>query len=271
MNAVLQDATFRQLRDFIYEKSGIFIPETKKYLLEKKLASRLDQRKLNSFDEYLPLLRSSLNGEEIGKLFDAVTVNETYFFREPQQLEVFNDILVPRIVESKGSPEIRVWSAACSTGEEAYTLAMMMMEKKVCTRMEIIASDISNEVLEAAKKGIFGSYSMRTVKEPFLSKYFKKNATSHEIDQVAKNVVKFHNVNLMDDKKIKSLQPMDVIFCRNVLIYFDDKAKAKVVALLYDSLKPGGFLIIGSAESLHNVTRAFRPVLNNKVIAYQRG
>ncbi len=152
MNAVLQDATFKQLRDFIYEKSGIFIPDTKKYLLEKKLASRLEEKKLNTFDDYLQHVRTSVNGDEIGKLFDAVTVNETYFFREPQQLDVFSDVLVGRLVESKGSSDIRIWSAASSTGEEAYTLAMMLMEKKLCTRMEIIASDISNEVLESAKK-----------------------------------------------------------------------------------------------------------------------
>jgi chemotaxis protein methyltransferase CheR len=271
MNAVLQDATFRQLRDFIYEKSGIFIPDTKKYLLEKKLGSRLEERKLASFDEYLPYVRSSLNGDEIGKLFDAVTVNETYFFREPQQLDAFNDTLVARIIESKGSADIRIWSAASSTGEEAYTLAMMLMEKRLCTKMEIFASDISNEVLEAAKKGVYGSYSMRTVKEPYLSKYFKKSEAGHEIDAIVKNVVKFMNVNLTDEKKIKSLPAMDAIFCRNVLIYFDDKAKQKAVSHLYDSLRPGGYLIIGSAESLHNVTRAFRPVLLNKVIAYQRG
>ncbi len=112
---------------------------------------------------------------------------------------------------------------------------------------------------------------MRTVKEPYLSKYFKKNGTGHEIDSSVKNVVKFMNVNLTDEKKIKTFQAMDAIFCRNVLIYFDDKAKQKVVSLLYDALRPGGFLMIGSAESLHNITRAFRPVLINKVIAYQRG
>jgi len=184
---------------------------------------------------------------------------------------MFNDVLVSRVIENKGTSDVRIWSAACSTGEEAYTLAMMLMEKKVCAKMEIIASDISNEVLDAAKKGVYGSYSMRTVKEPYLGRYFKRNETGHEIDTLIKSVVKFMNVNLTDEKKVKSLQSMDVIFCRNVLIYFDDKAKQKVVSLLYDSLRPGGYLIIGSAESLHNITRAFRPVLLNKVIAYQRG
>jgi len=270
MTMVLQDTTFKQLRDFIYDKCGIFIPETKKYLLEKKLATRLDQRHLKTFDEYLPFLRSSLNGDELGKLFDAVTVNETYFFREPQQLTVFTDSIVARAIEHKGSRDLRVWSAACSTGEEPYTIAMMLMEKKSYTKLEIFGSDISGNVLEAAQKGVFGSYSMRNVVEPYLSKYFKKNGTGHEIDTYVKSMVKFMNINLIDEKKVRALQGVDVIFCRNVLIYFDDKAKQRAVSLLYDSLRPGGFLIIGSAESLHNVTRAFRPVLFNKVVAYQR-
>ena len=270
MTMVLQDTTFKQLRDFIYEKCGIFIPETKKYLLEKKLTTRLDQRHLSTFDEYLPYLRSSLNGDEIGKLFDAVTVNETYFFREPQQLDVFLNSVIARVIEQKGLRDIRVWSAACSTGEEPYTIAMMLMEKKICAKLEIFGSDISGSVLDAAQKGVFGSYSMRNVAEPYLSKYFKKNSAGHELATIVKNVVKFMNINLIDEKKVRTLQGMDVIFCRNVLIYFDEKAKQKAVSLLYDSLRPGGFLIIGSAESLHNVTRAFKPVLFNKVVAYQR-
>lgn len=267
---ILQDATFKQLRDFVYEKCGIYVPDTKKYLLEKKLSTRLDERKLRTFEEYYTFVRSSMSSDELPKLFDAVTVNETYFFREPQQLDVFVDAVTQKIFEQKGSREMKLWSAASSTGEEAYTLAMMLMEKKSCTKLEIVASDISNEVLEAAKKGVYGSYSMRNVPAPYLAKYFKNNGTAHEIDATIKSAVKFMNINLADEKAVRMLHGMDAIFCRNVLIYFDDKAKQKVVSLLYDTLRPGGFLLIGSAESLHNVTRAFRPVIINKVIAYQR-
>ncbi len=270
LNPVLPDIVFKQIRDFIYEKCGIYISDAKKYLVEKKLITRLQQKNLNTFEDYLSVLKYSSNGDELSKLYDAITTNETYFFREPQQLAVCVDMVIPQVIELKKSRDIRIWSAACSTGEEAYTLVMMLLEKKGCTRIDIVGSDISNEVLESAKKAVYGSYSMRNVTEPFLKKYFRSNGWTHELDASVKSLVRFMNINLMDPGKMRTLQAMDVIFCRNVLIYFDDKAKQRAVSLLYDSLRPGGFLFIGSSESLHNVTRAFKPVIFNKVVAYQR-
>jgi chemotaxis protein methyltransferase CheR len=270
MNAVLPDNVFKQLRDFIYEKSGIYIADTKKYLVEKKLATRLQEKNLKGFEDYLSLIRFSAGTEELNKLYDAITTNETYFFREPQQLSVCVDSVIPQIMEKKGSKDIKIWSAASSTGEEAYTLVMMLLEKRICSRMEVVASDISNEVLESAKKAVYGSYAVRNVPEAYLKKYFRSNSWTQELDTSVKSVVRFMNINLIDAGKMRTIQGMDVVFCRNVLIYFDDKAKQKVVSLLYDSLRPGGFLFVGSAESLHNVTRAFRPVMFDKVVAYQR-
>ena len=270
MNPVLADNVFKQIRDFIYEKSGIFISDAKKYLVEKKLVTRLQERNLNSFEDYLSLLKYGSTGDELNKLYDAITTNETYFFREPQQLSVCADNIVPIVMEKKGSKDIKIWSAACSTGEEAYTLVMMLLEKRSCSRIEVIASDISNEVIESAKKAVYGSYSMRNVPEPYLKKYFRSNGWTHELDISVKSVVRFTNINLIDAAKMRTVQGMDIAFCRNVLIYFDDKAKQKAVSLLYDSLRPGGFLFIGSSESLHNITRAFKPVMFNKVVAYQR-
>jgi len=270
INAVISDSVFKQLRDFIYEKSGIYIADTKKYLVEKKLATRLQEKNLNCFEDYLSLIRYSTGGDELNKLYDAITTNETYFFREPQQLTVCVDSVVPHVMEKKGAKDIKIWSAASSTGEEAYTLAIMILEKRCCSRIEIVASDISNEVLEAAKKAVYGSYAMRNVPEPYVKKYFRSNGWTHELDTSVKSMVRFMNINLIDTGKMRTVQGMDVILCRNVLIYFDDKAKQKAVSLLYDSLRPGGFLFVGSAESLHNVTRAFKPVMFDKVVAYQR-
>jgi chemotaxis protein methyltransferase CheR len=266
----LSDAVFRQLRDFIYEKSGIYVADSKKYLVEKKLLARIEEKNLKSYEDYLSLLRFSGTGDELSKLYDAITTNETYFFREPQQLTVCVDTIIPRIMEQNKSRDIKIWSAASSTGEEAYTLAMMLLEKKCCSRIEVLGSDISNEVLEAAKKAVYGSYSVRNVPPAYLTKYFKSNGWTHELDLSVKSLARFMNINLIDPGKMRMVQGMDLVFCRNVLIYFDDKAKQKVVSMLYDSLRPGGFLIIGSAESLHSVTRAFKPVVFDKVVAYQR-
>jgi len=266
----LQDATFKQLRDFIYEKSGIYIADSKKYLLENRLIKRIQEKKLAGYEDYLYLLLYGNSTDELIRLFDIVTTNETFFFRESQQLDVFIDHLVPSILKKQGAKDISVWSAACSTGEEPYTLAMLLLEKGYSVKKEIVGSDISNATLESAKNAVYNSYSIRNVPMQFLKKYFKPNGQNYELAPMVRSTVKFMNVNLMDDKKMKLVSGKDVIFCRNVLIYFDDKSKKKAVSLLYDCLKPGGYLLIGLSESLHNVTRAFKPVVINKVVVYQR-
>jgi chemotaxis protein methyltransferase CheR len=270
MNPALQDSTFRQLRDFIYEKSGIFIPETKKYLLEHRLSKRIQEKNLNGFEDYLYLLRYGDNDSELSRLYDSITTNETFFFREPQQFEVLVDYVIPEITKRNGTRGIRLWSAACSTGEEPYTITMLFMERKPGIKVDVVASDISNGVLESAKKGVYGSYSVRNVPEPYIRKYFTLKGHSYELESSVKNSVKFMNINFLDEKKMKTMCNFDVIFCRNVLIYFDEQAKQKVVSFLYHSLRPGGFLFISLSESLHNITRAFKPVIMNKVVMYQR-
>jgi chemotaxis protein methyltransferase CheR len=266
----LQDSTFRQLRDFIYENSGIFISDAKKYFIENKLVRRLQEKNLSSFEDYLYLLKYGTNGSELTKLFDIITTNETFFFRESQQLDVFFDFVIPEAVGSGRTKNLKVWSAACSTGEEPYTISMMRMEKKPGLCMDLFASDISEAVLASASKGVYSPYSVRNIPENYLKKYFKANGQAYELGTSVKSTVKFMNINLTNEKKMKLMSGMDIIFCRNVLIYFDDRAKQKAVSLLYDSLRPGGFLFTGTTESLHNVTRAFKPVIVNRVIVYRR-
>lgn len=266
----LQDNTFKQLRDFIYEKSGIYIADSKKYLLENRLIKRIQEKKLGGYEDYLYLLLYGNSSDELTKLFDSVTTNETFFFRESQQLDVFIDHIVPAIIKKQGSKDISIWSAACSTGEEPYTLSMLLVEKGYTFKKEIVGSDISDGTLESAKKALYNSYSIRNIPTQYLKKYFKPNGQNYELSPAVKNTVKFMNINLVDERKMRLVTGRDVIFCRNVLIYFDDKAKKKAVSLLYDSLKPGGYLIIGLSESLHSVTRALKPVVINKVVVYQR-
>ncbi len=267
----LKEETFRQLRDFIHEKSGIYIPDTKKYLLQNRLVRRLEEKKLKSYENYLYHIKYSGNGEEIRKLFDVVTTNETYFFREPRQLDILVKHVVPSIL-STGSREIRVWSAACSTGEEPYTIAILFNEYQEIRsiRKEIIASDISNGVLETAMKSVYSSYAVRNVPEKYLKKYFRNTGGSYYLDSRLKAMVKFSNINLIEEKQLRTMRHLDVVFCRNVLIYFDNKNKRKAISLIYDSLKPKGHLFLGISESLHMVTRAFRPVIIDKTVVYQK-
>ena len=267
MGIVLRDSTFKQLRDFVYEKTGIYIPDSKKYLVESRLTKRVLERNLNTFEEYLYLIQSNTDSNELLKLYDAITTNETSFFREPRQFDVLVKHIVPSIIQKQKT--VKIWSAACSTGEEPYTIRMLLIENMFDT-VEVIASDISESALESARNGVYGSYSVRNVPEFYLRKYFKNSGQSYELDEVVKKGVRFVNVNLVDEKRMRFMHDMDVIFCRNVLIYFGEGAKQKALSLLYGCLKPGGFLFIGSSESLHNATRAFKPVIIDGVIVYQR-
>lgn len=265
----LQDSTFKQIAGFIYDKSGIHIPETKKYLVENRLSKVVEDFNLKSFDEFLTHIKYSTNGNKLSRLFDAITTNETYFFREPDQLDVFVREVVPKIT-AQGGGSLRIWSAACSTGEEPYTLSMMLKGSHPLLRSEISGSDLSEGAIESAKRALYNSYSVRNMPPAYLAKYFVKNGENYALRDDIKKTVRFAVANLMNTREVATLRSMDVIFCRNVLIYFDDKAKRSVVSLLYDCLRPGGYLLIGSSESLHNVTRAFRPVMINKTVVYQR-
>ncbi|HEX8948856.1 MAG TPA: protein-glutamate O-methyltransferase CheR [Dissulfurispiraceae bacterium] len=275
MIPVITDEVFKQFRDFIYEKCGIFIPDNKKYFLENRLGRRIQEKNLKGFEDYLYGLKYGNDKVELDKLFDLVTTNETFFFREPQHFDVLKGELLKRVVAENakaGRRDIKVWSAACSTGEEPYTIAMLFLEALEASlyRKEIYASDISESVLKSASAGVYGSYAVRNVPEDFMKKYFTNTDQQYALSAKVKAMVRYMRVNLMEDKDSRGLRGIDVIFCRNVLIYFDEKAKQKAVSLLYDALRPNGYLFIGTSESLHNVTRAFRPVVISKVIVYQK-
>ena len=271
----LTDETFRQIRDFIYEKSGIFIPDNKKYFIENRLGKKIQEKNLKGYEDYLYVLKFGGDRNELTKLFDLVTTNETFFFREPQQFDVFSGELLAKIIAENtkaGRKDIRVWSAASSTGEEPYTIGMVLLEKSetVGLRKEIYASDISESVLSSARAAVYGSYAIRNIPEQYLKKYFTNVSQQYQLAASVKSLVKLMKVNLIEDKDSKAIRGMDVVFCRNVLIYFDEKAKQKAVSLLYDALRPNGYLFIGTSESLHNITRAFKPTVINKVIVYQK-
>ncbi|KAF0178992.1 MAG: chemotaxis protein methyltransferase CheR [Nitrospirae bacterium] len=275
MTAPMADDVFRQLRDFIYEQSGIFIPDNKKYFLENRLGRRVQEKNFKGYDEYLYLLKFGGDKNELIKLFELVTTNETFFFREPQQFEVLCGELLKKIMEENtkaGRCDIRIWSAASSTGEEPYTISMMLMERSEAAgfRKEILASDISESVLASAKAAVYGSYAIRNVPPAYMSKYFTNTDLNYKLAESVKANVRFMKINLMSDRDVRNIRGVDVIFCRNVLIYFDEKAKQKALALMYDALRPGGSLIVGTSESLHNITRAFRPAVINRVVIYQK-
>jgi len=268
----LDESVFKKLRDFIYERTGIYISDSKKYLLENRLQRRILERGLRSYEEYFYFIRYTGEHGELKRFFDSVTTNETYFFREPQHFDILCGHIIPEIKNS-GRERYRIWSAGCSTGEEPYTISILFKEMNMMNplNIDITGTDLNETVLEAAKRGIYSSYSVRNVPHAYLRKYFKENGVSYHLDDKIKRMVRFQKLNLIDEFEMKRFRNYDVIFCRNVLIYFDDKAKKKVVSLLYDALRPGGYLFVGASESLHNITRAFKPLVINKTVVYKRG
>jgi len=257
----LSDDVFRLIRDIIKDYCGLFFDDGSKYLLEKRLARRVRNRHLDDFRDYYRFIRYDKNfEEELTAIIDVLTVNETYFFREQNQLRAFSEEILEELKEKKrDTRSLRIWSAGCSTGEEPYTIAMLIQEKGSFAGwdVEIYGSDINQRVLQAARKGIYRKNSFRTAETYFIKKYFTEEDGSYRIGDGIKRHVNFSYLNLLDAFKTRFLGKMDVILCRNVLIYFDGPSRKRVIENFYDRLADGGYLLLGHAESLINVSTAF--------------
>jgi chemotaxis protein methyltransferase CheR len=272
----LPDDTFRLLRDFIHGYCGIYFDDGSKFLLERRLSRRLEQRQLGTFEEYYHFLRyDRKREEELTVLVDNLTTNETYFFRESPQLRAFSEEILPELRQTLAPRKtLRIWSAGCSTGEEPYTIAILLLESGDWWRdwqVEILGSDINQRVLHTARKGVYKKGSHRVTSPEMLSKYFieEDNGNYRIIDRV-RELVSFSYLNLLDPYKTSLISNMDAIFCRNVIIYFDKEAKKKVIGSFYDKLRDGGYLLLGHSESLINISNAFvlRTLKNDMV--YQK-
>jgi chemotaxis protein methyltransferase CheR len=257
----LEEDVFRLIRDFVRDYCGIFFDDDSRYLLEKRLSRRVRNHHFSNFREYYRYLLYHRNrDEELASIIDIITVNETYFFREQNQLKTFSEEILPELREiNKEKKRLRIWSAGCSTGEEPYTIAMLILEKGVFHNwnIEIFGSDINQRVLQVARNGIYRKNSFRTTEAYFLHKYFRDENGSHRISDGVKQHVNFTHLNLLDPFKVKLVGSMDVIFCRNVLIYFDYLSRKKVIDMFYERLAGGGYLLLGHAESLINMSTAF--------------
>ena len=258
----LEEDVFRLIRDLLRDFCGIYFDDDSRYLLEKRLSRRVKKHHFGNFrDYYRFLLYDKHREEELSSITDVLTVNETYFFREQNQLKTFGEEILPEIREkNKAQKRIRIWSAGCSTGEEPYTLSMILLEKATFFgwTIEIFGSDINQRVLHVARSGTYRKNSFRTIDSYHLRKYFKEEEPGvFRISDSVKQYVNFTHLNLLDPLKTKLVGMMDVIFCRNVMIYFDQASRKKVIDLFYERLFDGGYLLLGHAESLINVSTAF--------------
>lgn len=257
----LSDDVFRLLRDLIKDYCGIYFDDSSKYLLERRLSKRVKSRHLNDFREYYRLLLyDKRRDEELSFIVDVLTVNETYFFREISQLKTLSDEILPELKNTKrDTRKIRIWSAGCSTGEEPYTIAMLILEQGYFFGwdIEILGSDINQRVLQHARRGIYRKNSFRATEEHFTEKYFTQENNLYRINDHVKQLVNFSCLNLLDPFKVRFVGDMDVILCRNVLIYFDQEARKKAIKSFHERLVHGGYLLLGHAESLMNISTAF--------------
>jgi chemotaxis protein methyltransferase CheR len=260
----MNDDEFHQFRDFVYQHCGLHFTPEAKYLLEKRLAKRLQHHKLSSYKDYYYLLRYGRDKEqELAEVIDALTTNETYFFREEYQLETLFQEIIPSICELKnnaGKKKLRIWSAGCSSGEEPYTLAMLLLQRPELRGwdLEVVGTDISHRVLNIARKGVYSAASFRSTEQAYLDRYFSPvENNKFRINDEVRDLVTISHLNLFEDQRVALIGKMDVVLCRNVIIYFDIAAKKRVVQNLFDRLNPGGYLLLGHSESLMNISTSF--------------
>jgi chemotaxis protein methyltransferase CheR len=260
----LGDAQYRRFVEFIYRSTGIWFEETKKYFVEKRLRERMEILGIDNFRDYYFLLKFGSNARELQELYNRLTVNETYFFRDFPQLAGFAEEVLPLIVRQKkkvGDNTFRIWSAGCSTGEEAYTLAIILLEMlpdSANWKIQITATDINSKVLDSARKGLYGARSVKDMPPEYLERYFTQRLDFNLVNQSLKGLISFNNLNLSEDKEMQDYQGFDVVFCRNVLIYFDTESRQQVVERFYRSLHTGGYIFLGHSESVGRITELFK-------------
>lgn len=262
-NHTMSDDEFSLLRDCIYAHCGIYFSQDSKYILEKRLSPRLIDLKLLSYYDYYHFLKYNRNKEqELADIMDVLTTNETYFFRESLQLKAFTDEIIPELIKIKGAhgnSSLRVWSAGCSTGEEPYTIAMLLSTIPELSgwKIEVIGTDISQRVLQQARRAVYGKSSFRATEENDLKKFFHKQDDGYKVIDSIRAMVTISHLNLFDTHRLAMLGKVDIIFCRNVIIYFDQGAKKRVIESFHSVLYDGGFLLLGHSESLMNISTLF--------------
>ena len=263
------DPAYLKIRDLIYTISGIYHSQEKLYLLTSRCARRMNAVGAATPSEYLEHLTVRGNRTaELRLLLNEITIGETYMFRHPAQLEALRNVVLPQILEVKnfiGLKRLRFWCAGCSTGEEPHTLAMLLLEEKAKLlagwTFDILATDLNDNSLEAARSGIYGEYALRNTNAILRRKYFNDVGDKKlQANDLLKAQIRFDRLNLSDDSKMVFQKGIDIVFCCNVLIYFDLTSKRRVVQHFFSNLLPGGYLFLGHAESLYQVDDSFRLV-----------
>jgi chemotaxis protein methyltransferase CheR len=270
---VLGAADLERFCDYLYQRTGMVYGEAKRYYIERRVADRMRATGEPRFGDYFQRLRT--DAAELEAMINAFTVNETYFYREDHQLRALSRDLLPAVAATKGpGDKIRIWSLPCSTGEEPYSIAIWLLEHWPMVdayNVEIVGSDIDTTALETARRGRYGERALARLPADVADRYFEPAADGErEIIQDLKESVQFTPANLIEGSSLAGQGRFEVIFCRNVLIYFDDAARARAIDNLFTALRPGGFICLGHTESMARITDRFHARRFKDAVVYQR-
>jgi len=259
---------FDFIAKMLKDRSGLIITRDKAYLLESRLVPVARKRGFKGLDDFAPTIRTS--GEDVLRdVTEAMTTNESFFFRDIKPFDQFKEMVLPQLMQTRAAKRsFRIWSAACSSGQEAYSLAMILKEEAAKIpgwKVEIVATDISHEMLDKAKAGLYSQFEVqRGLPISMLVKYFKKKDETWQIDPAIRGMVTFKEYNLLHD--LKSLGQFDVVFCRNVLIYFDQPTKTTVLESISKIMPDDGILYLGGAETVLGISERFKPIPSQRGI-----
>ena len=271
----ISDEDFLKFREFFYRRTGISFEASKRYFVDKRLVERIEVTRTGSFRGYFTLLRFQASGEELQQLTNLMTVNETYFLREEYQFRCLVDSILPEIVRHRTSAApIRIWCIPSSSGEEPYSVAMYLLEHWRGINewnVEIISSDIDTSILRRARAGRYSARSVQNMPATWLQKYFKRVGDEYQLSNDIREGVEFTRVNLSAPADTIRYRNFDVIFCRNLLIYFDDISRQTAAETFYEALNPGGFICLGHSESMSRISSLFKVRKFPEAIVYQKG
>jgi len=265
---------FEKFREFFYRKTGIQFEPSKRYFVDKRLVERIALTDSGTFRNYFTKLRFEASGEELQHLTNLMTVNETYFFREEYQFQRLVRSILPDIVSRKADKSpIRIWAMPSSSGEEPYSIALYLLEYWAGIKdwdIEIIASDIDTKILAQARAGRYSARSVQNLPEILLRKYFERNGNDYQICDELREAVEFTRVNLSERTDTRAYRDFDIVFCRNLLIYFDDVSRKTAAETFYDAMKPGGYICLGHSESMSRVSSLYKVRKFPEAIVYQK-
>jgi chemotaxis protein methyltransferase CheR len=275
LETIISNEEFQKFREFFYRKTGILFEDTKRYFVDKRLAERIAATKSGNFRTYFTMLRFQASTDEMQALTNIMTVNETYFFREAYQFDcMVNSMLQEVAARKKPGQPIRIWSIPCSSGEEPYSIVIYLLEHwKALDRfdVEILASDIDTKILDTAAEGVFTPRSVQYVSPPLLAKYFMRTSNGHwRINQSLRDSIEFSRVNLHDQQDTHRFQNIDLVFCRNLLIYFNELSRRTAAEFFYNAMNPGAFICLGHSESMSRISDLFTVRKFNDAIVYQK-